>query len=439
MRTHPRWLVVVALALALASLASAQGRIAVPATANLSVGLAMGEVHRAVLYENIVHYSWIVRVGPGEHDVIRLHRVVKEVRPNKPASFDQAVMFFPGSPTYFEGLYLTPLISDIPARDHAIAIYLAKNDIDVWGMDYRWAMVPEDTTDFRFMKKWGTTRDVEDAQIALTLARWIRGRWAGLGEPLFVTGLSYGGVMSYAVAANDTQRPRKFRNVRGIIPVDYGIKYREPEYKAGACAYLDEVRQVMKGGTYNWDNRFMWAIGQLAIDDPWSPSPFDDTGSLNNFQFGLVVGTFPNEPVIPWHFVGGVFDDGGLPTGLRFITETRLFFDLLARNEPPYIPVQVDVETATVECDRPHVGPTYADHLDEVTVPIFYVGAAGGFGHFGEYATTLTASTDINILIVQGLLDGQRGEDYGHADLMIADDAEQLVWRPILDWIKAHR
>jgi hypothetical protein len=55
------------------------------------------------------------------------------------------------------------LISDVPARDRAIAIYLAKNDIDVWGMDYRWALVPEDTTDFRFMKKWGTLRDVEDA------------------------------------------------------------------------------------------------------------------------------------------------------------------------------------------------------------------------------------------------------------------------------------
>ncbi len=437
MSAVPRRLLAVVLCLFSVSIAAAQGRIAIPASSTMAVDVAMGEVQREVVYEGIAHYSWVVKVGPGAHDLIRLHRVVKEVRPHHPAALDQAVMFFPGSPTYFEGLYLVPKISDVPARDRAIAIFLAKNGIDVWGIDYRWALVPEETTDFCFMKKWGSSQDVEDAQVALTLARWIRGGWAKPDEPFFVGGLSYGGMMSYAVAANDTQRPRRFRNVKGIIPLDYGVKFDVPGYKAEACANVDAFRALHKSGVYADDNRWMWSIGQLAIDDPHGASPFQE--GVTNYQFGLEAGTFPSDEFIPWHFVGGYFDPAtGLPTGLRF-TEDRLLFDLFLRNEPPYFPVQADIEGAIVECDRPHVGPTYADHLDKVAVPILYIGAAGGIGHAGEYTTTLTASTDVTILIVQRLADGQRAEDFGHADLLTAVDAEQWVWRPTLDWIKAHR
>jgi hypothetical protein len=86
----------------------------------------------------------------------------------------------------------------------------------------------------------------------------------------------------------------------------------------------------------------------------------------------------------------------------------------------------------------PNAGPTYADHIGEVTVPLFYVGAAGGVGRFGEYATTLVASQDVTILVVQQLGADDRAEDYGHSDLMTGFDAESLVWRPILEWISAH-
>jgi len=28
---------------------------------------------------------------------------------------------------------------------------------------------------------------------------------------------------------------------------------------------------------------------------------------------------------------------------------------------------------------------------------------------------------------------------YGHADFFLANDAASKIWRPILDWIQAHR
>ena len=40
---------------------------------------------------------------------------------------------------------------------------------------------------------------------------------------------------------------------------------------------------------------------------------------------------------------------------------------------------------------------------------------------------------------VQILPDEQRALDFGHADLFLATDAQKLVWKPILDWLVAHR
>jgi hypothetical protein len=391
---------------------------------------------RQVLVNDIAYYQFVVVVGPGRYDKIRIHRVVREVHPNQPARLEEAVMFFAGEPTYFASLYIEPLISAVPARDRSIAIYLAKNNIDVWGMDYRWALVPENTTDFRFMKDWGVLRDAEDAQIALTIARSIRGSPFEPSGPLFLTGLSYGAMMTYAVAANDTQRPPRLRNVKGIIPLDCGLKFDNADATAEGCAELDYARQLMQSGTYYYDNRAMLQIGQLAISNPNDASPFDP--ALTNYQFALVVGTSPNDPVIPWHFVGGYFDDSGMPYDLRF-TEPRLWFDLLAHNEPPYAPVQLDVEGSAVQCGTPGRDARFADHLGDVTVPILYMGAAGGFGPWGEYTTTLTASKDVTIHIAQMLPDAQQSEDYGHGDLVAAKDAENLVWQPILNWLKAHR
>ncbi|HXY00553.1 MAG TPA: hypothetical protein VEI54_06505 [Candidatus Limnocylindrales bacterium] len=390
------------------------------------------KAERQVLVDDIAHYQFVVAVGPGQYDKIRVHRVVRETQPYQPERLSQAILFVAGEPTYFT-LYLEPTISKATPRDHAIAIYLAKNGIDVWGMDYRWALVPEDTTDFNFMKEWGAKTDVEDTQTALTIARWIRGGPFGPEGPLYLAGLSYGAQITYAVAANDTQRPAKLRNVKGIVPMDYGVLFNDADYQAENCGYLPDI---LSGPIYS-DNRVYWQIGQLALSNPNDLSPFDDTQTYTNYQFALGVGAWPNES-IAWHFVGGWFDQNGTPYDLRYTTP-RLFLDLLIHNEPPYYPTLIDYETGSVVCAGKVADDSYAGHLGEVKVPILYVGAAGGIGRYGEYTTTVTASKDVTIHIVQVQPDDMRAVDYGHADLLTARDADSLVWQPILNWLKAHR
>ena len=73
-----------------------------------------------------------------------------------------------------------------------------------------------------------------------------------------------------------------------------------------------------------------------------------------------------------------------------------------------------------------------------MTVPVLYVGGAGGTGRYGLHTLSLLGSRDVSSLVVQRFPDEARGLDYGHVDLFIADDAEATVWAPILDWLERH-
>jgi hypothetical protein len=47
-------------------------------------------------------------------------------------------------------------------------------------------------------------------------------------------------------------------------------------------------------------------------------------------------------------------------------------------------------------------------------------------------------SPDKNALIVQLYPPEYTAFDYGHADLLWADNAKSLVWEPIYNWIRNH-
>ena len=416
------FLVAIILVLVPAAVASAQG-----STPRLRA------VQRNILPANLAHYRYDLQVGPGDHDMIRVHRIVKEQSPGKPGKLADAILFFPGQPTYFESLYIEPLISKI-GPERSIAVFLAKQDIDVWGMDYRWALVPTDTTDFTFMKDWGVDQDVADAFTALTFARQTR----GTSDQFHLIGLSYGALMTYAVAGADSQQPESQRLVRGLIPMDMAVRYDDPDARAIACDWLaGDVVRLASPNSGDWvgdDGIWMSMFGDLAITDPNGDSPAYP--GLTNAEFAMLLVGSPNAPV-DWHFMGARFDANGIPYDLRF-TEQRLAFDLLKYNEPPYYPWKLNHDQDASACEGV-VDVPFDDHLSEIDVPIFYVGAAGGFGLSGIYTTGLTASSDVKTLIVQELPTDQRMVDYGHADLLTGKHAQALAWKPILDWIKAHR
>lgn len=417
--------------------------LALPVQANAggpeSAQFQITKSDRTQLGDDIAHYRYDVAMGPGEYDVVRIHRVVREGRPDKPVRTRDAVLLLPGSPNSFEGIFMTPMVTGVSELDHSIAVFLAKNDIDVWGMDYGWALVPPDETDFQFMGQWGLAKDAAHAEEALSFVRSMRVDTGQGNGKLHVLGLSYGGQVAYTLVGEETVQPPGLRNVKGMIALDIGVKLGNEADREFYCAMAESEQALLESDPpITYANRIgldFQLLAYLASFAPDAESPVFPP--LTNWQFALFVGARTEffAPGQFWHLVGGDLDEYGIPTGLRF-TDDQLWVGAMGASFAPYYPRRTDVDTGQLLCtfDTP-----FDDHLAEITVPILHVGAKGGFGPSAYASTTFTASRDVTTITVQRLSDTDDAMDFGHVDTVLATDAETLVWRPILDWIMAHR
>jgi hypothetical protein len=133
-----------------------------------------------------------------------------------------------------------------------------------------------------------------------------------------------------------------------------------------------------------------------------------------------------------FHYLAGHLESG-LPISLTHVT-TPQWLDFLEASVP-YEPFLFEADYCAVLADAAE--SRYDDHLAQIQVPIFNVAAAGGFGELSKYGTTLLGSSDISHLIVSNGA-ASPVEEFGHIDLFIAENAPNLAWRPILNWIKTH-
>lgn len=427
-------LLILAGALAAPSFAPAQEPQPTPAAA---AAQAFSNVERRALTADIAEYSFTVRVGTGPYDEIGVHRVVKEIAPNVPARSSKAVFLAPGDIWNFRAAFLTGA--------KPLPVFLAENGVDVWGIDYRWTSIPATETALSFLADWGIEQDARDLGYALGVARFTRAMTgSGFGK-IHLLGWSRGGQIGYAYLNGETQVPPGLRQVQGFIPVDIYLKTDVPQLKDFACQREQGTAAAIAAGAYAaTSGGLISAIGGLAVADPNGPSflngpPFNLPG-YNNRQAGLLVGqaTFGLQGGLEtapfYHFTGGTFDTEGKPTGLLYSNEADLFaFEIAAS---PVQPNRELLEADAATCEQNDVA--FDDHLSEIKVPVFYIGAGGGFGEFGIYTTTLLGSTDVTTLVINKVPAAARILDYGHADLFLANDAETLVWQPLLDWVQAH-
>lgn len=395
-------------------------------------------VTREELGNKIAHYRFDVKVGSGQFDVVRVHRIVREHKPYQPVRTTGNIFMLHGASLSFESIFLKAGSENIN-EETSPAFHLASKNIDVWGMDFAWALVPKETTDFTFMKDWGVERDARHALAAMSVARLIRGlTWQGFGR-LNTLGYSYGVVVTYAAVGIETQQHVICRDVKGIISVDQVTKYapEDNDSRTAVCTTAATIKQQLSQGVYNNSNgAFLSALGsaaKTAPDDPYSlPAPLPP--GLTNYQAALLVGIAPqNPPPAPfWHFLGGELN-GFIPTNVRYSDPSR-FINLLS-TLPPYQPTRTAYEARACACNEEDV--SIDDHLNKIAVPIFYIGAEGAFGELGYYTAQQTSSTDItNINIKEEGI--HRAMNYGHADLFLANDAPAKVWEPLRMWLAGH-
>lgn len=419
----------------------------------------MSDFTREHVVDDVYHYSLRLQVGPdAKHDVIGLHRVVRERAAWQPVASANAVFFVHGDGWDFQGAFMASTLTGSVDTKHSAAVYMAREGADVWGIDQRWTQVPLQTQDFSFMKDWNLGTHAKDVGTGLAVARQVR-QFTGSGNgQMKLLGWSRGAQVGYAYLNSETRLPASKRHVDGFIPVDMVFNFgpkndaQATALKQAACVRAQVGQFALSQGRYEGNlsgpgaGMSIIAVGQGALGAPNVPAPAP-LPPLTFRQLGVTLGsatyTFltdvPNhiEPPVPfYHFVAGTFSAAGMPTGFKYLFNERQFFDFLV-SANPFQDLRQQVEGDELLCGA--VDLPYDDYLKDVKVPVLYVGAAGGFGKYGEFTVkNQLGSKDVTVQRVGFESDADRGKDFGHADLWLAKDAQRQVWEPIFKWVRKH-
>ena len=392
-------------------------------------GIGVHNFNRQVIEGDIAHYWFTVRVGSGSYDRIRIHRVVKEMAPNRPASTSKTLFFQHGDAKNFVGMMLPGLNSPTTPRGFGMAAYLAQNGVDVWGIDQAWNLVPDDVADYSFMANWGLDKQQKDLRRAIGIARLAR-YLTGSGSPndkMILAGYSSGVTTGFAALNAETQIGQRQRNIKGFIPIDLAIKTDDQGMLNTFLAEYYRTQELLDNGTYE-DFVAFRMLGQLGKEAPDADSPIFP--GFTNMQAALYLGAglIYGEPHS--HFLAGVWEND-FPTGFQFLTVDQWldFLQAAPLYQPTLFANDYSIMVSEIE-DSP-----FDDHFAEITVPILNLVAYGGLGYPSEYAFAFIGSTDVTHQIIQLLPNDQALLDFGHIDIFIANNAEELAWQPVLEWI----
>jgi pimeloyl-ACP methyl ester carboxylesterase len=387
---------------------------------------------RQALGNGVAEYTLQLRVGAGVHDLIRLHRVVSENADRSQDEPRRALLMVHGDLWGFDAAFAGQVGRH--RRVNNVASFLARSGVDVWGIDLRWVLVPANTTKTGFMHGWGIGTDLADMRLATSVERVVRLLTGDGGGRTALLGWSRGGELAYAYASMESQLPPAERNVSALIPTDTLARYApaDASFRRNLCRAYAQDKIAWESGTDAVTFNDYVTLGRAALTAPDGPSRI--IPGYTNRQAALLVSGVADS-FNPWyHFLAGRSDTNGVPTSLQYTREQRWYG--LMTQAAAFEPLALFLDGAAMWCGT--VGSPFGAHLSDVTIPLFYVAAAGGFGTTGLYSTRLVASTDVSSLLVRLHPIGHEAIDYGHVDLWQASNAATLVWRPIAVWLHTH-
>ena len=416
-------------------LAFAQTERSVESTGYQSVHNTQQPTTTTQISSNVNQFYYLVTTGPGRYDHIGIHRVTRVDANGNPKPSDNAILMVHGDIGPFDQAFFGGISRD------SVAAYLASQGIDVWGIDLAWTLVPAGENDFTFMKNWGMQHDINDIETALTFARSIRSQTGSDNGPLTLLGYSRGGWLGYGLLNQETQVGCNQRQAKAYISVDNFYKTNSQMSQQVVCSAEAYALQEIASGIYDSDGSFYATVGVNAIQAPDAISPPALCDSpYTNLTCSLLLASagFQIGPSFTpyYHLAAGFFPGNnyttGIPDGLVYANAAR--FNALEVGLPPYEPQRLLADTYGVTCgDDPNL--PFDKHLANVTVPIHYVGAGGAFGSYGLYTLSLLGSREITHHIISFYPPDQQALDFAHVDLFYADNAKDLVWSDMLDWL----
>jgi hypothetical protein len=406
---------------------------------NKTIPACMFEFERTELIDDIVHYSFEIPIGDGPYEMIRLHRVVREKEPYRPIRTKKNLFALHGNPGNFAMMFLFGAVAPNVPDEQALAVYLARQDVDVWGIDRSVNFVPAEETDFTFMEDWGLQYNIDALRAGMAVARITRLFTGGGPTPLNLLGYSTGLTVGLAAANHEAPLPIRSRQIGGLVIVDNHYKADPGPWQDRACAEAEVAETQLAGGVFNEPIGTLFnTMGLLARVDPDGMSPI--VPGFTNKGAALFVGAmtwmiYDPPAVPPVHFFAGEFDaESGMPIDLAY-TDYEHYLDFLALAQP-YNATVMNLDSGQLGCDQ--VDVSFDDYLDQITVPVMYVGAAGGIAPTGDGTLGMLGSNDITVLTAQLLPPEAALFDIGHVDIFTCDEAVDLVWEPILNWVNTH-
>jgi hypothetical protein len=184
---------------------------------------------RNLIGGDIAHYYFEVSVGADLHDKVGIHRLVKESG-GSPIKTEKTFFFLHGDAKNFVGMMLPGQLSPNMADDFGMGVYLARNNVDVWGIDQAWTLVPQETMEFGFMQEWGLEKTAVDLRTGMAIARVARYLIGNELDRMIMSGYSSGVPTGFLACGMESQMEAGLRHIKGYVPIDYAILTDDPRF-----------------------------------------------------------------------------------------------------------------------------------------------------------------------------------------------------------------
>jgi len=391
-------------------------------------------LRRERVTDDVYHYELVLPIGSAPNAALRLHRVVREIAPGVPRRTTHAAMLLHGDFSTFLTNF-APGLATPASPVSGLAPYLAVRDLDVWGLDRRWAVAAAgaDVSDFGAM---GVAQELDDLALALAFARAAR-LLGGDGGKLALVGFSHGAELAYLYASREAAQPPALRHVGAVVPIDFygALGPDQRDARAALCESAALQYAAVAAGVTDAPNDFFIELARLARTAPDAPSPLFGPPFTNRAAFLRVAAqTYAlGVPYAPRYHLLAPLLDGDAAVGLREVSDAAALAWL--EGATPHQSMREAADLDAVLCGA---APPIDAPLARIRVPLYYLGAAGGVGTLGVYSTTQVRSTDVTTHVVRRFTADAAAADFGHGDLLFAADAPALAWSPLAAWLAAH-
>ncbi|MCF7907317.1 MAG: hypothetical protein K9L86_00350 [Candidatus Omnitrophica bacterium] len=308
-------------------------------------------------------------------------------------------------------------------ENYEFRIYLARNQVDIFSLDYRTHSADiQDQDNLSFMADWTYGVFLEDIKKSVDFIKKITKT-----DKIFIAGMSRGGTLAYYYACRNW-----FSDLAGLIILDGSLwwDYFSFDHKITLKEALDSFRiqaafqeetasreQLMNVGRYSINLNFTKQLIQQAIDNPNAPSPVEGPKNLAEYMAERIHNSR-----------GPCWGSKGIANLFEGYNNIEILLAWLLSKDPYWPIVQI---AESISLHSQGIGSseiTYANQINEVDVPVI--------AFFSQWYYSLDEKLKATKYIGSRDVTTQILNNWGHADILFGEYAHKKVFKPMCRWLK---